>query len=136
MVEDPEHGSVEPIDEGLAAALAITAAWPDNTFIVRAGLGDAYKLELALIDSIHPAYEPPLRGWSVQAKPGASVTYLCQPFLNTMVRVTTLLELRIAGGQLAKTPGAHEHCTLFGIDASTFDGILSKPQRNPYSPTR
>lgn len=126
-------GSVEPLDVALAHCRSICSGWPDSTFVVRGDSYDAVRLQISFEHNAHPAFEPPLHGWSVQAKPEATVMYLCCPLLNPFVRVTTLGAIRDAGGWLAKTPGVHEHCTVGGIDANAFHAILGPKQRNCYS---
>jgi hypothetical protein len=129
-----ERGSREDLAEGLRVGREMTKDWPDSTFVVRGDSRDSAILAYQLESNPHPAYWPPMSGWSVQSRPDASVIYLCQRLLSSNVRVTTLGDLRRRGGYLAKTPGGHEHCTVGGIDPGTFDGILSKPQRNSYGP--
>jgi hypothetical protein len=91
-------------------------------------------LALALENIPHPAYVPKLRGWSVQAVPGGTLFYLCQPLVQARVRTVALGTLLENGGRLAKTPGIHEHCTVVDIDPARFHEILSMPTRNPYGP--
>ena len=97
------NGSVEPQADGLARCLALTAAWPETTLVVRGDSAKLEQLQEALVSSPHPAFLPRLHGWSVQAKPLAGFEWLCQPLVQSTVRVTTLGAIRSAGGDLAKT---------------------------------
>jgi hypothetical protein len=135
-VIDDWPGSIEGRAEGLDRALQITADWPDGTLIVRGDSVNALTLNNQLELNSHPAFRPRLRGWSVQAASGAVLYWLCQPLVQRTIRTCTLGDIRAHGGWLAKTPGGHEHCTVGGIDASTFHDLLSAPTRNPYGPKR
>lgn len=126
------NGSVEPQADGLARCLALTAAWPETTLVVRGDSAKLEQLQEALVSSPHPAFLPRLHGWSVQAKPLAGFEWLCQPLVQSTVRVTTLGAIRNAGGDLAKTPGGHEHATVVGLDPEVFHVLLSGSRRNPY----
>ena len=108
-------------------AAAFTADWPDDTLIVRGGTDGIQQLQRRRMT--HPAYPPgTMVGWSVQSRPGRSMWELAAPLPHHRIRVTSLGQLRAAGGALARTPGGYEHCTVTGIDAVTFDAILSAPR--------
>lgn len=101
-------------------------SWPDETVILRGGVGGAEDLSRKLdLDE---------GGWSVQADPVAHAGDLARYIPNNRFRRTTLGRLRSAGGHLAITAGPGYHRSVRGLSADVFDSILDAPELNPVPP--
>jgi hypothetical protein len=100
--------------------------WPDETLILRGGVGDAGDLARKL--------DVAEGGWSAQADPLVHSTDLAKYIPNNRFRRTTLGELRAAGGYLAITPGPGYHRSVRGLTPEAFDSILDEPELNPVLP--
>lgn len=101
-------------------------SWPDETLILRGGIGRADDLARR-VDSAD-------EGWSVQAQPHVELRDLARFLPNNRFRRTTMGRLRTAGGSLATTPGPGYHRSLRGITPEAFDSILEDPESNPFPP--
>lgn len=110
-----------------ALDLADPQTWPDDTVILRGGVGDASDLA-SRADALGG-------GWSVQAQPGLDVIALAGFVPNNRVRRTTLGQVRKFGEYLVNTPGPGYHRSLRGMHAIMFDRILGEPELNPVAPT-
>ena len=71
---------------------------------------------------------------SVQCAPGKTVWELSRPLLNGKTGVTTLQEVRNAGGEAdpAPTRGNPDYCLLRGLDAATASSLFTPTIPNPH----
>lgn len=100
--------------------------WPDDTIILRGGIGDAKDLARKA--------DANTGGWSVQAQPSVDVVELARFVPNNRFRRTTVGRLREAGGYLVISPGPGYHRSLQGVSPSVLDEILGQPELNPVPP--
>ncbi|WP_208933399.1 RHS repeat-associated core domain-containing protein [Rheinheimera sp. F8] len=74
-----------------------------------------------------------LNGVSVTSAPGASVEQLSQGILNGQVGITTVGEIRAAGGNVIPSPTTNNpnHCTMCGITAEKAEELFHPTIKNP-----
>jgi hypothetical protein len=106
-------------------ATSSTADWPDQTIVLRGGIGDAQDLARR---------RSPVGRWSVFASPGQPMTTLARSVPHNRLRMTTLGLIRSGGGHLVVTPGPPYHCEVSGLTAIQLDAILGPPVLNPVPP--
>jgi len=101
--------------------------WPDDTVILRGGIGDASDLARKVdMDG---------GGWSVQAQPSVDVVRLARFVPNNRFRRMTIGRVREVGGYVVISPGPGYHRSLRGVSPIMFDRILGEPELNPVAPS-
>ncbi len=74
-------------------------------------------------------------GFSAEASPGASLCDLCANVPNNQVGVTTVGDIRAAGGDVVATSGrSPNHVTVTGITPEQGNDLLTPTRPNPVSP--
>jgi hypothetical protein len=115
-----------------AAAGAAKGGLKNSDLVVRGGTnkpgGGISPEGIAKGTGTHP--EGPT-GFSAQAKPGASLCDLCGNIKNDQVGVTTVGDVRAAGGDVVQTSGKGNHVTVTGLTPEKASGLLSPPVQNP-----
>lgn len=101
--------------------------WPDDTVIVRGGIGGASDLARKI--------DAQVGGWSVQAQPFVDMVELARFVPNNRYRRTTLGRVREVGGYLVISPGPGYHRSLRGLGPMMLDRILGEPELNPVPPS-
>jgi hypothetical protein len=101
----------------------------DSALVVRGGVPTATQLTKGA-ESI--AAEGTLSGVSVQSANGASVEQLSQGIPNNQIGVTTVGDVRAAGGNVVSTPTPNNpcHCDMNGVTAEQ-GSKLFQVQPNP-----
>jgi RHS repeat-associated protein len=123
---------------GLAAGTAalpgpkgagVTEGLADSAAVVRGGVPTATQLTKGA-ESI--AVDGTLQGVSVQSANGATVEQLSQGIPNNQIGVTTVGDVRAAGGDVVSTPKPDNpcHCDMNGVTAEQ-GSKLFKTQPNP-----
>jgi hypothetical protein len=77
-----------------------------------------------------------LTGVSTQSKAGASINELAKPFKNNQIGVSTVGDIRRAGGRVTadgygKNPN---HATVDGLTATQLEQLFSPTMQNPVPP--
>jgi hypothetical protein len=115
-----------------AAAGAAKGGLKNSDLVVRGGTnkpgGGISPEGIAKGTGTHP--EGPT-GFSAQAKPGASLCDFCGNIKNDQVGVTTVGDVRAAGGDVVQTSGKGNHVTVTGLTPEKASGLLSPPVQNP-----
>ena len=100
---------------------------PDNATVVRGGV--ATPEQILNGTGTHPTTGD--KGFSVECGT-CSVKELAAPLKNNQVGVTTVGEVRNAGGDVVKTPGnSPNHATVTGLTPTDASKILTPPIKNP-----
>jgi len=104
-----------------------------DDLVVRGGAatpGGGNSVEsLASRTTLHPAG---VVGVSVEARSGASLAELCVAIPNNHVGVTTVGEVRAAGGDVVATAGrSPNHATLSGLSPKQAHELLTPTAPNP-----
>ncbi len=87
---------------------------------------------IAAATALHPSG---VIGVSVEARPGASLYELCVAIPHNHVGVTTLGEIRAAGGDVTTTSGrSPNHATLIGLTPEQAYELLTPTTLNPVPP--
>jgi RHS repeat-associated protein len=112
-----------------SAAAASGATIPSSALVVRGG--NAANQTAAKIDgAIGPSRTPGITGFSAQCNGGTCLSTLSAPLRNNQVGVTTVGEIRAAGGGVVPTPGLGNHVTvtnLPGEKASPLFKVVPNP---------
>lgn len=118
-----------PTSTGTAVESGSAIGLADNALVVRGGVPTAAQLTKGA-ESI--AADGTLNGISVQSANGASVEQLSQGIPNNQIGVTTVGDVRAAGGDVVSTPSANNpcHCDMNGVTAEK-GSTLFKTQPNP-----
>lgn len=74
-----------------------------------------------------------LSGVSVNSAPGASVEELSAGIPNNQIGVSTVGDVRAAGGDVIPSPTANNpnHCTMCGVTAEQAEELFTPTIRNP-----
>ena len=74
-----------------------------------------------------------LDGVSVNSAPGASFGELSSDILNGQIGVTTVGDIRAAGGDVVPSPNGNRpnHCAVCGITAEQAEELFTPTIRNP-----
>jgi len=106
-----------------------SAGLSDSALVVRGGVATASQLTKGA-ESI--AEDGTLNGVSVQSANGATVEQLSQGLPNNRVSVTSVGDVRAAGGDVVQTgtPGNPCHCDMNGVSADKASQLF-KVQPNP-----
>ena len=88
---------------------------PDDAFVVRGGRNQASDIQRGT--GTHPAG---VTGISVESAERVSVTKLAQTIPHGQIGITTVAEVRKAGGDVVRTAGrSPHHATLTGLPPRT-----------------
>ena len=130
-----------PTEEaGAGATSAVGAAekggggLPDSALVCRGGTCTAERFTNGTGVSTDAAGK--LQGVSTSSWPGKTVQELSAPFLNNQVGVSTVGEVRAAGGEIISTPTRSNpyHPTLSGVTAEQATTLFTPTIRNPNIP--
>ena len=104
---------------------------PDSTLVCRGGQCKAEQFSNGTGVTTLP--DGTLTGVSTQSRVGASVETLSQPFRNGQVGVTTVGDIRKAGGKVEMdgTTRNPNHATVSGISASQAEALFTPTIPNP-----
>jgi len=105
---------------------------PDDALVVRGGVNGPDNFTKGtglLIDAAGLLSEV-----SVQCAPGKTTWELSRPLMNGKIGVTTVREVRKAGGEVdpAPAPGNPDHCLLRGLDAAAASSLFTPTIPNPH----
>jgi len=105
----------------------------DDALVVRGGAsspGGGNSVEgIASATGTHPSGP---HGFSAESANGATLCNLCANIPNAQVGVTTVGEIRAAGGNVVPTSGkSPNHATVTGINPETANKLLTPTQPNP-----
>jgi RHS repeat-associated protein len=109
---------------------------PDSALVCRGG---ACKAENFVGGSgVSRAADGTLSGVSTQSRAGASVEELAKPFKNNQVGVTTVGDIRRAGGRVTAdgTPKNPNHATVDGLTGQQLERLFSPTRTNPVPPSQ
>lgn len=99
----------------------ITEKIPDNALVVRGGRNRAEDIRRAI--GTHPSG---VTGVSVESAAGVSVAELATSIPHGQVGVTTVRQVRKAGGDVVRTSGRSAyHATLTGLTPSKASNLLT-----------
>ncbi|MEO0592987.1 MAG: RHS repeat-associated core domain-containing protein [Myxococcota bacterium] len=106
-------------------------AIPDQTLVCRGGMCTADNFSGG--SGVTTASNGTLAGVSTQSRVGASVETLAQPFRNGQVGVTTVGDIRAAGGRVVMdgTVRNPNHATVSGITAQQAEALFTPTIPNP-----
>jgi RHS repeat-associated protein len=104
---------------------------PDSALVCRGGTCTAERFAKGSGVSVDSAGK--LQGVSVNSAPGASVKELSKTIPNKQVGVTTVGDVRAAGGNVVPSgrPGNPTHCTMCGITRQQAEQLFTPTVRNP-----
>ena len=106
----------------------------DSDLVVRGGecCADNFAKSVELGNSTRNA-DGTLNGVSVQSKPGGDLYELAQPFKNGQVGVTTVGDIKAAGGRIDRTnsPGNPNHCDICGLTPQQLENLFRPTITNP-----
>jgi hypothetical protein len=104
---------------------------PDEALVVRGGTNTAERFANGSGVTVDAAGS--LNGVSVNSAAGKSLTELSQGIPNGQVGVTTVGQVRAAGGEVIASPTRSNalHCTLSGITAEVASELFTPTVRNP-----
>lgn len=114
------------VTSALAEGPAAPRGLPNSSLVVRGGANITAE-SIANGVGKHPSG---VTGFSAQAKAGATFCELCANIKNNQVGVTTVGEVRAAGGDVLATSGRGNHVTVTGVSPEKASEIL-KPMPNP-----
>ena len=125
-VGDTIGGGGEPEEEA-----AIAGRLPDSALVCRGGLCTADRFANGTGVTLDAAGN--LQGVSVQSAAGKTVQELTVGVKNPKVGVTTVGDIRRAGGDVVPsgTPGNPDHCTMCGITPEKAEELFTPVQPNP-----
>jgi hypothetical protein len=105
----------------------------DSALVVRGGAEQALSPEgLAERIGTHPSG---VTGWSTRARSALVSKSFCRYIPSNKVGVTTVGEIRAAGGDVIKTTGrSPNHHTITDISPEELNGLFGTPVRNPVPP--
>jgi len=105
----------------------VTARIPDNAFVVRGGKNRPEDIQRGT--GTHPSGTT---GVSVESTEGVSVAELARAIPHGQVGVTTVDEVRKAGGDVLRTSGrSPHHATLTGLTPEQASQLLTPTILNP-----
>ncbi len=100
---------------------------PDDALVVRGGKNQASDIQRGT--GTHPAG---VTGVSVESAEGVSVTELVQTIPHRQIGITTVAEVRKAGGDVVRTAGrSPHHATLTGLTPEQVSKLLTPTVSNP-----
>ncbi|MDE0088846.1 MAG: flavoredoxin [Candidatus Poribacteria bacterium] len=100
---------------------------PDDALVIRGGRNQASDIQRGT--GTHPAG---VTGVSVESAEGVSVTELAQTIPHSQIGITTVAEVRKAGGNVVRTDGRSPyHATLTGLTPEQVSKLLTPTVPNP-----
>ena len=107
---------------------------PDDALVCRGGTCTAERFKAG--SGVTQDAAGRLEGVSVNSAPGASVAELTQTIPNRQVGVTTVGQVRAAGGDVVPSgrPGNPAHATMSGITPQQAERLFTPTVRNPNVP--
>ena len=100
---------------------------PDNAFVVRGGRNQVNDIRRGT--DTHPAG---ITGVSVRSAEGVPVPELAKTIPHTRIGITTVAEVRKAGGDVVRTAGQSPyHATLTGLTPEQVSKLLTPTVSNP-----
>lgn len=100
---------------------------PDGALVIRGGKNQASDIQGGT--ATHPAG---VTGVSVVSAEGVSVTELAQTIPHSQIGITTVAEVRQAGGDVVRTTGRSPyHATLTGLPPEQVSKLLTPTVPNP-----
>ena len=108
----------------------------DSDLVCRGGACKAENFNNG--SGVSRASDGTLRGVSTQCRPGAAVDELAGAFKHNQVGVTTVGEIRAAGGRvtLDGRPGNPNHATVDGLNGSNLERLFTPTIPNPVPPAQ
>lgn len=108
----------------------------DSDLVCRGGACKAENFNNG--SGVSRASDGTLRGVSTQCRPGAAVDELAGAFKHNQVGVTTVGEIRAAGGRvtLDGRPGNPNHATVDGLNGSNLERLFTPTMPNPVPPAQ
>ncbi len=104
---------------------------PDNALVVRGGRNTPEQVRKGM--GTHPSG---VTGVSVESAAGATVEQLAAAIPHGQIGVTTVGQVRAAGGDVIRTSGrSKNHATLTGLTPEQISGLLTPTVPNPSSGT-
>lgn len=117
------------IADGVAAANGAPSGFSDEALVVRGGAAANHAPEM--IDrAIGQSATPGVTGFSCQCDGGTNLSALGAGLFNKQVGVTTVGEVRAAGGEVVSTPGRFSHVTVTGLTGKQASPLFDI-QKNP-----
>ncbi|WP_266157344.1 RHS repeat-associated core domain-containing protein [Dyella silvatica] len=115
--------------EGAAVANGVVSPFSSEALVVRGG--DAANQSAAKIQgAIGPSRTPGVIGFSCQCDGGTDLSELGSFLRNNQVGVTTVGDIRAAGGEVVVTPGYGHHVTVTNLSGEQASPLM-KIQKNP-----
>ena len=100
---------------------------PDDAFVVRGGKNQVSDIRRGT--DTHPAG---ITGVSVESAEGVPVAELAQTIPHRQIGITTVAEVRKAGGDVVRTAGRSPyHATLTGLAPEQISKLLTPTVSNP-----
>jgi len=123
-----ELGKIAKVDEAVVTG---AKALPDEALVVRGGQNLPQNFSKG--SGVSVGENGALNGVSVQSANGVDVKTLSQNIPHNQVGVTTVGDVRAAGGNVvhSPTPGNPHHSTLSGVNANTASDLFRPTIPNP-----
>ena len=120
------------VAEGVAASGGgmPPSAFPAEALVVRGG-GIANQAAARIDAAIQPSLTPGVAGFSAQCDGGTCLGPLGAALPNKQLGVTTVGEIRAAGGNVLPTPGRFHHVTVTDLPGDAASRLM-KIHPNPY----
>ena len=100
---------------------------PDNSLVIRGAKNQAIDIRRGT--GTHPAG---ITGVSVESAEGVSIVELAKTIPHTQIGITTVAEVRKAGGDVVRTSGRSPyHATLTGLTPEQVSKLLTPTIPNP-----
>lgn len=100
---------------------------PDEALVIRGGRNQPQDFQRGT--ATHPSG---VTGVSVECEAGCSVEVLAAALPHGQIGVTTVGEVRAAGGDVVRTSGrSPHHATLVGLSAEDASRLLTPTRANP-----
>lgn len=100
---------------------------PDDALVIRGGRNRPEDIERGY--GFHPSG---LAGISVESAVGITVEEIAKGIPHGQVGITTVGDVRIAGGDVIPTSGrSPNHATLIGLSPAVVSALLNPTQSNP-----
>ena len=117
---------------GIVVATGVAAETGDDALVVRGGTNTADRFSGGSGVTIDDAGN--VHGVSVNSAPGRSLEDLTQGIPNKQVGVTTVGDIKAAGGYVRPdpTPGNPFHCLIGGCSPEQFSNLFTPTIKNPW----
>ncbi len=115
----------------ISAKISSASKLGDDALVVRGGTNTAERFSNGT--GVTKNADGTLDGVSVNSAPGASVKELSADIPNNQIGVTTVGDIRAAGGDVVPSPTAKKpnHCTMCGVTAEKAEELFTPTIRNP-----